>query len=227
MTHTEDTATHENAVVKVILAFLIVCSSLMGLYACAPEVYEAQKAAETKDEKTSYISVAEGPYATGTHHALIHVKDYGDIRVELNASVAPVSVSNFANLVEKGFYNGLTFHRIINGFMIQGGDPNGDGTGGSDKQILGEFKENGVSNPLPHTRGVISMARSQDNNSASSQFFICHQNSPHLDGKYASFGMVTEGMEVVDKIVASTKSGKDGAVDKKDQPVIESIEMID
>ena len=221
MTHTENTASHEKMVVKFILAFLLGTACIMGLYACKPSEPEAVK------QETKYISTAEGPYATGTHHAIIHVKDYGDIKVELNAAVAPVTVSNFANLANKGFYNGLTFHRIIKGFMIQGGDPNGDGTGGAEKNILGEFKENGVSNPLPHTRGVISMARSQDKNSASSQFFIVHENSPHLDGQYASFGQVIEGMDVVDKIASSVKANKDGAVAKADQPVIESIEMID
>ncbi len=221
MTHTEDTTKRQKTFVKVMLTFIVTVSCLMGLYACKPSEPEAVK----KD--TPYISVAEGPYSTGTHHALIHVKDFGDIKVELNAAVAPVTVANFADLVNKGFYNGLTFHRIINGFMIQGGDPNGDGSGGAEKNILGEFKDNGVSNPLPHTRGVISMARSQDKNSASSQFFIVHQNAPHLDGSYASFGQVIEGMEVVDKIVSSTKSGENGAVDKANQPVIESIEMID
>ena len=221
MSHTENTTNRDNAVIKILIVFLLGSACLLGLYACKPSEPEAVK------QETSYISEATGPYATGTHHAVIHVKDFGDIKVELNATVAPVTVSNFANLVNKGFYNGLTFHRIINGFMIQGGDPNGDGTGGAEKNILGEFKENGVSNPLPHTRGVISMARGQDKNSASSQFFIVHQNSPHLDGQYASFGQVIEGMDIVDKIVASTKSGKDGAVEKKDQPVIESIEMID
>ncbi len=221
MTQSENTTHRENAVIKIIIAFLVGSACLLGLYACTPGEPEVVK------QEASYISEATGPYATGTHHAIIHVKDYGDIKVELNATVAPVTVANFANLVNKGFYNGLTFHRVINGFMIQGGDPNGDGTGGAEKNILGEFKENGVSNPLPHTRGVISMARGSDKNSASSQFFIVHQNSPHLDGQYASFGQVIEGMEIVDKIVASTKSGKDGAVEKADQPVIERIEMID
>ncbi len=221
MTNTENMVNNDNTVVKFILAFLLVGACLMGLYACKPSEPEATK------EDTPYIATAEGTYASGTHHAIIHVKDYGDIKLELNAAVAPVTVSNFANLVNEGFYNGLTFHRIIKGFMIQGGDPNGDGTGGAQKNILGEFKENGVSNPLPHTRGVISMARSQDKNSASSQFFIVHQNSPHLDGQYASFGQVIEGMEVVDKIASSVKASKDGVVEKAEQPVIESIEMID
>ncbi len=210
-----------NAVSKILIVFLVGTACLLGLYACKPGDSDPVK------QETSYISEASGPYSTGTHHAIIHVKDYGDIKLELNASVAPITVSNFANLVNKGFYNGLTFHRIINGFMIQGGDPNADGTGGSGQNILGEFKENGVSNPLPHTRGVISMARSQDMNSASSQFFIVHQNAPQLDGKYASFGQVTEGMDIVDKIASTTKSGKDGAVEKANQPVIEYIEMID
>jgi peptidyl-prolyl cis-trans isomerase B (cyclophilin B) len=132
----------------------------------------------------------------------------GDIVVKLNASVAPITVSNFKKLVEKKFYDGLIFHRVIAGFMIQGGDPQGTGCGGSDQQIKGEFASNGVNNALSHKRGVISMARSQMNNSASSQFFICHADATFLDGNYASFGEVVKGLESVDKIAATkTDSG--------------------
>jgi peptidyl-prolyl cis-trans isomerase B (cyclophilin B) len=123
-------------------------------------------------------------------------------RIELYPDIAPKTVENFVTLVEKGFYNGLTFHRIIKGFMIQGGDPDGNGTGGPGYSIEGEFAQNGFDNPLKHTKGVISMARSADPNSAGSQFFIMHENAPHLDGGYAAFGKVIEGIEVIDKIAS-------------------------
>ena len=125
----------------------------------------------------------------------------GDVmKAELYPEIAPTSVNNFVNLVQKGFYDGLIFHRVIAGFMIQGGDPLGNGTGGSDKTIKGEFSENGVENSISHVRGTISMARSQDYDSASSQFFIMHKDAPHLDGAYAAFGKVTKGQDIVDKI---------------------------
>ena len=124
------------------------------------------------------------------------------IKLELYPEAAPITVQNFIDLVQKGYYNGLTFHRVISGFMIQGGCPNGTGTGGHGYQIKGEFASNGVDNPIKHTRGVISMARAMDPNSAGSQFFIMHQDAPHLDGSYAAFGKVTEGMDVVDEIAS-------------------------
>lgn len=144
--------------------------------------------------------------------------------IELDSNAAPLTVQNFVDLVNAEFYNGLTFHRVIKGFMIQGGDPEGTGMGGSKKTIKGEFKSNGVPNPLKHSRGVISMARSMNPNSASSQFFIMHGNSPHLDGQYAAFGKVISGMEVVDRI-AETK------VDHNDKPLvpckIKSVKIIE
>lgn len=148
----------------------------------------------------------------------------GIIELELYPQVAPVTVQNFVELCDKSFYNGLTFHRIIEGFMIQGGDPLGNGMGGSDKQITGEFAMNGFNNPLRHTRGVISMARSQNPNSASSQFFIMHEDAPHLDGSYAAFGKVTNGMDTVDEIAAS-RVGFDGQTPLV-APVIKTIEVI-
>ena len=132
--------------------------------------------------------------------AKIVVKDYGIIRVELDREHAPITVDNFVKLVNSGFYNGLTFHRIIKGFMIQGGCPKGNGTGGPGYTIKGEFSSNGINNPLLHKRGVISMARAMHPDSAGSQFFIMHQDAPHLDGQYAAFGHVIEGIEVVDAI---------------------------
>ena len=188
---------------------------------------------ENKDEyiqnnQISNESEENNMYSTGKHHAEIVVKNYGTIALELDADVAPITVENFANLVNEAFYNGLTFHRIISGFMIQGGDPLGNGTGGSSKTIKGEFASNGVKNSISHVRGTISMARSSMPNSASSQFFIVHQDSTFLDGKYAAFGTVTSGMEVVDKICADTAVEDDnGTVAKNNQPVIEKITIID
>lgn len=157
----------------------------------------------------------------------ITVKEYGTIEVALDEEAAPLTVENFLKLTEEGFYDGLTFHRIIDGFMIQGGDPKGNGTGGSDETIKGEFSENGVENPLSHTRGAISMARSQDYDSASSQFFIVQEDSTYLDGQYAAFGYVTKGMDVVDKICEDVSvEDQNGTVLPENQPVIESIKVV-
>ena len=167
-------------------------------------------------------------YSSGTHHAQIVIKDYGTISLELYADIAPITVSNFAKLVNEGFYDGLTFHRIIEGFMIQGGDPLGNGTGGSDENIKGEFAMNGVQNSISHVRGTISMARATSYNSASSQFFIMQEDTPSLDGQYAAFGKVTDGIEIVDKICEDTQvEDSNGTVLKENQPVIEKITMID
>lgn len=177
------------------------------------------------DEAEEEAALAE---AAGKHHIEITVRDYGTISVELDGDHAPITVANFLKLAGDGFYDGLTFHRIISGFMIQGGDPLGTGMGGSDKEIKGEFAANGVDNPLSHTRGAISMARSQRMDSASSQFFIVHEDSTFLDGNYACFGYVTEGIEVVDAICEATKvEDNNGTVAKNNQPVIESIKVID
>lgn len=165
---------------------------------------------------------------TGKVHAEIDVKDYGVIALELDADVAPITVTNFVNLAKEGFYDGLTFHRIISGFMIQGGDPLGNGTGGADETIKGEFSSNGVENNISHVRGVISMARSSEYDSASSQFFIVHEDSAFLDGEYAAFGTVTSGMEVVDAICeAVTVEDDNGTVSAENQPVINSITITD
>ena len=190
-------------------------------------VLTAALAAAGCGEKKQEAS-ADGEPLSGIHHAEIQVEDYGTIKVELDADTAPITVTNFVDLANEGFYDGLTFHRIISGFMIQGGDPNGDGTGGSDKTITGEFSSNGVENDISHERGVISMARAQDPDSASSQFFIMQQDTPSLDGEYASFGHVTEGMEVVDAICENTPvQDSNGTVLPDDQPVITSIEVTD
>ena len=160
----------------------------------------------------------------GNYQVEIKIKDYGTIYAEIDADTAPITVTNFVNLCKNHFYDGLTFHRIIKDFMIQGGDPNGDGTGGSEETIKGEFSDNGVENPLKHTRGALSMARSQDNDSASSQFFIVQKTASHLDGQYAVFGYVYEGMDIVDKICDDVQvEDNNGTVAKENQPVIESI----
>ena len=164
---------------------------------------------------------------TGKINAVIDVKDYGVIKLELDADVAPITVTNFVNLVDSKFYDGLTFHRIMKGFMIQGGDPEHNGTGGSEKTIKGEFSSNGVENSISHVRGVISMGRrSNDNNSASSQFFIVQEDSTFLDGEYAAFGKVIEGMEVVDKIandISPLATDDNGTIPYEKQPIINSI----
>ena len=170
-------------------------------------------------EKTKKTKTLKGNYQVE-----IKIKDYGTIYAEIDADTAPITVTNFVNLCKNHFYDGLTFHRIIKDFMIQGGDPNGDGTGGSEETIKGEFSDNGVENPLKHTRGALSMARSQDNDSASSQFFIVQKTASHLDGQYAVFGYVYEGMDIVDKICDDVQvEDNNGTVAKENQPVIESI----
>ena len=180
--------------------------------------------AEKKDADTS-----NSQYLTGKHHAEIVIAEYGKLELELDADVAPITVTNFVNLAKKGFYNGLTFHRIMSGFMIQGGDPNGDGTGGSEETIKGEFKSNGIENTMSHKRGVISMARTQnDPDSASSQFFIVQADSDFLDGDYAAFGKVTAGLDIVDKICQSVQPiDNNGTVPADQQPKITAIKVID
>ena len=170
----------------------------------------------------------EESQGVGTHHAEIEIQDYGTITVELDGDAAPITVQNFMDLANAGFYDGLTFHRIISGFMMQGGDPNGNGTGGSENTIKGEFSSNGVENTLSHTRGAISMARSQNPDSASSQFFICHADSTFLDGQYACFGYVTDGMDVVDAVCEAAQPTDDnGTISADQQPVITAIRITD
>ncbi len=165
---------------------------------------------------------------SGKHHVNIIIKDKGTISVELDADVAPITVTNFVNLAQAGFYDGVAFHRIMEDFMMQGGDPTGIGGGGSGKTIKGEFAANGVENNLSHTRGAISMARAKMNDSASSQFFIVQEDSLHLDGMYACFGYVTEGMDIVDDICENTEGGDhNGIIPEANRPVIETIEVVD
>ena len=168
-------------------------------------------------------------YLSGKVNVEIDIVDYGVIALELDADVAPITVTNFVNLVNDKFYDVLTLHRIIDGFMIQGGDPNHDGTGGSSKKIKGEFSANGINNTISHVRGPISMGRLSNNyNSASSQFFIVHEDSTYLDGKYAAFGHVTSGIEVVDAICENVEVIDDnGTVLYENQPIISSIKVVE
>ncbi len=194
----------------VVIAAAVLALAGVGVYAAMPK------------------DVPQDEVLSGTYYVQIDVKDYGSITAELYADKAPITVANFLKLVDEKFYDGLTFHRIIEGFMIQGGDPNGNGTGGSEVKIKGEFKANGVENDLSHVRGVLSMARSNAYNSASSQFFIMHADALYLDGQYAAFGKVLSGMDVVDAICENVpvKDGN-GTVSRENQPVITSIVRID
>ena len=208
---------------RTLLAFALMTSLLLG--GCGATGASEDAAQENDGAQQSTQTQTEG---IGTHHAEITIKDMGTITVELDGDAAPITVQNFMDLAESGFYDGLTFHRIINGFMMQGGDPNGDGTGGSEQTIKGEFALNGIENGLSHTRGAISMARATDMDSASSQFFIVHEDSTYLDGQYACFGYVTDGMDIVDTICENTPvEDGNGTVLPENQPVIESIKITD
>ena len=179
---------------------------------------------------TQPIDEADMDLENGLHHAEITVENYGVIRLELDANEAPITVTNFMNLAQDGFYDGLTFHRIMDGFMIQGGDPTGSGYGGSDTTIKGEFEENGVANSISHQEGVISMARARAYDSGSSQFFITVADATFLDGQYAAFGWVSDGesLAIAKKIASDAEPIDDnGTIPAEDQPVIESIKIID
>ena len=185
---------------KIIFSFVLI-TLIFTLIGCGTQ---GENVTNESEKTSNYASsVTEKPIVT------ITMENEEKILIELDPAVAPNTVANFVSLVEKGFYDGVIFHRVIPDFMIQGGDPEGNGTGGADYTIKGEFSENGFENNLKHDRGVISMARSNDPNSASSQFFIMVKESTHLDGKYAAFGKVIEGMEVVDDIVSVERDGSD------------------
>ncbi len=197
--------------------------SLLAIFTLVFVIVGCDKQSSSNEDKKE-----ESEYMTGLHHVTMEVEKYGTIELELDADVAPITVTNFIDLAKSGFYDGLTFHRVYKGFMIQGGDPDGNGTGGSPNKIKGEFKANGVNNTISHKRGVISMARSNLYDSASSQFFIVHQDSEFLDGEYAAFGHVTSGMEVVDKICDETITLADGeTVAPENQPKITKVTVID
>ncbi len=226
---------------KKILAIVFALTMGMSLAACGggtadAEAASAETTAVSKEEAGAAKAAEDNEAAAeetvsstaGIHHAEITVKDYGTITVELDGDTAPITVENFITLAKDGFYDGLTFHRIMDGFMIQGGDPSGNGTGGSDKTIKGEFAANGVDNPISHKAGVISMARAQDPDSASSQFFITVADSEFLDGQYAAFGHVTEGMDVALQIAKDAEPiDGNGTIPPEAQPVIESIKITD
>lgn len=177
-------------------------------------------------EETDAVVLNTDEPLAGLHHVQLIIKDHGTLDIELDADAAPITVTNFIKLVQDNFYDGLTFHRIMDGFMMQGGDPLGNGTGGSSETIKGEFADNGVQNDLSHTRGTISMARSSAPDSASSQFFIVQTDSTFLDGSYAAFGHVTEGMEIVDEICKAAGT-EDRTIPADEQPVIEDIVVVD
>lgn len=207
-----------------------VCATVLS--ACGKTQQESNSSKETKknipayDEKGTLTEPIPGDYTEGLHTAEIVIQDKGSIQLQLNATIAPITVSNFADLCSHEFYDGLTFHRIIKDFMAQGGDPKGDGTGGAARTIKGEFSQNGVVNTISHKRGTISMARSSAVNSASSQFFIMQKDNPSLDGQYAAFGEVTSGIEIIDDLCNNTAVTDDnGTVAKDAQPKIVSIRM--
>lgn len=224
---------------KLLAAFITICVATLLLGGCGvtkATTTSGQNNGQTTAKENSTAQTGTGNGTTeenadllsGKHHVNIIIKDKGTISVELDADAAPITVTNFVNLAKDGFYDGVVFHRIINGFMMQGGDPTGTGNGGSEKNIKGEFPSNGVENNLLHTRGAISMARAKDKDSASSQFFIIHQEAPHLDGDYACFGYVTDGMDIVDDICENTKGGDyNGIIPERNRPVIETIEVVD
>lgn len=200
---------------KKICALLLAFILIIALAGCKNQKNKEEKT--IKEEKTEIVK---------DYNIVIKIKDYGTIEATLDGKAAPITVKNFVSLINEKFYDGLTFHRIIKGFMIQGGDPMGNGTGGSDNNIKGEFKANGYNNPISHQRGILSMARSQDYNSASSQFFIMQKDNTSLDGQYAAFGKVTKGIEIVDKICDNVKvEDNNGTVKDKNQPIITSIRI--
>ena len=199
-------------------SFLLAVAVAAGILAgCSKKAVEVESLPQYDTE------VAEGEQI-----AVMTIRDYGTIKIRFFKEQAPKAVENFITHAKQGYYNELNFHRVIENFMIQGGDPNGDGTGGAEDTIKGEFSSNGVKNDISHVRGTISMARSTDPDSASSQFFIVQSDSTHLDGDYAAFGHVTSGMDIVDQICKDAKpTDGNGTIAKDQQPVIESIRMVD
>lgn len=212
---------------KRIISLLLICALLLICTACS----EKQGASTNSDpEPSTEAPTVEDtqPESGGLHHVSIEIADYGTITLELDGDQAPITVANFLKLAGSGFYDGLTFHRIIAGYMMQGGDPEGTGYGGSEENIVGEFSANGHENKISHVRGTISMARADAFDSASSQFFITHANATFLDGQYAAFGHVTEGMEVVDAVCeAAQPVDKNGTIPSDQQPVITTVTVID
>ncbi len=187
------------------------------MVACSPTTESTET--DSMQEVESTVEGTTTEYQV-THTGTISVEGFGDMNFELYGEIAPITVENFVTLAKEGFYDGLTFHRVVENFVIQGGDPLGNGTGGSDNTITGEFSSNNIANPILHQRGVLSMARSMDVNSASSQFFIMHADVVSLDGSYAAFGALTSGLDVLDSIVIVEKeTGLDGALSQPIEPV--------
>lgn len=215
---------------KKFLCLLFSISLILMSFAACSDNSDKNQDNDNKSQGTTlaaeqHSSVDSTIRKDNVRHVEMTIKDYGTIKIELYPDEAPLSVQNFIELAESGFYDGVGFHRLDKDFVLQGGDPDGDGVGGSDKQIKGEFSANGVQNNISHKRGVISMARTNDPDSASSQFFICLEDSTFLDGSYAAFGYVTEGMNIIDKIRDTTPES--GSIPKDQQPVIETIKVID
>ena len=215
-----------------VIMALVCCALLTAGCGSAADGAGTGQASDEKAASQDAAAASAGGEASidpaDLHHVEIKVKDYGTITLALDAGAAPKTVENFMKLAEEGFYDGLTFHRIMDGFMIQGGDPLGNGTGGSDATIEGEFASNGFDNPISHGKGVISMARAQDPDSASSQFFITVADAAFLDGDYAAFGYVTEGMEVAEKIAKdAVPIDNNGTIPPEAQPVMETVRVID
>lgn len=229
-TETTNQLTEERTLNKLLKRTGILMLILMML-ASAAACGKTQTSSDSEPSEDIEESMPEAQPAEngiGIHHAEIEIQDYGTIALELDGDTAPITVQNFMDLANAGFYDGLTFHRIMDGFMIQGGDPLGNGMGGSDQNIKGEFDMNGVRNDISHVKGVISMARAQDPDSGSSQFFITVADSEFLDGQYAAFGHVTSGQDVADKIAADAQPLDDnGTIAPEDQPVITTVRIID
>ena len=208
---------------KIMMTLLALCM-MLTMVACGVQGTASSQTTVTTQTGSDASAEMELLDENVTYFADIEIADYGTITVQLDQSAAPITAANFVSLAKSGFYDGLTFHRIISGFMMQGGDPKGNGTGGSDVKIKGEFAANGHKNPISHERGVISMARSKAYDSASSQFFIMHVDYTGLDGQYAAFGRVTEGLNVVDAVCAAAKpTDNNGSIAKENQPVIVSV----
>lgn len=213
---------------KKVIYILLTLVFVLSFSACGKETTSGNNIV-----KETTTVAADSGYLTGKHYAVIHIKDYGDVKLELDADEAPITVTNFIDLANQGFYDGISFHRFVDDFVLQGGDPLGTGSGGSTRKIKGEFIVNGVSNNIKHTRGVISMARANDYNSASSQFFIVLDTSStvssSLDGLYAAFGYVTEGMDVIDAVCADAivNDYSSGLISTDSRACIETIEVIE
>lgn len=214
---------------KFLCLFFSVSLILMSFASCSDNKSENQDNSNNSQGTTLVAeqnTPADSTIRKNTvHHVEMTIRNYGTVKIELYPDEAPLSVGNFIELAKSGFYDGVGFHRLDKDFVLQGGDPDGDGAGGSDKQIKGEFASNGVQNNISHKRGVISMARAPDPDSASSQFFICLEDSTFLDGNYAAFGYVTEGMNIIDEIRDTTPESD--SIPKDQQPVIETIKVID